>query len=497
MADFGSPVASGVNVDPLSKLSEIAGLRLKQQALQTGQYQQQSAQANAQQEQQTASQRAGIAGFMSNLDVTKHVGSDGTLDLDEILTDPKLRQAAGDNFPAVMDQLLKVKSAQIGAKKQLADLNGTLRDQFSSTVGSLRTDPDVVKDNPAGRQKVQQALGDFAESGGPDAARIAGIYGPVAMHVGQGKLSQALSTFQLQAMDAATQAGRQAPVLTNTGGQQVNINPQAAGGNLGGTPPLTNTLPPSADIVTDAYGRQFRFNRQTNQVEPVGTGSAPAGGAPGGTASGGGGFQQPVAGQPQVLHDVESARAVGDQAPAVRNVNSQLLKLSQETSTGPGSQTPQKIAAFLGMPSGSNYQEINAYLDRQSAMQARAMGVPNTNAGLAASQSATGTTEYTPKALQEKVKFADALNSGTIAYRQGLDKSVGTGPTPDLSKYQAFRGAWSQNFDPDIFRAEDAQRRGDNAELESIRKRLGPQGMKTLAQKSANLRQLENGQIPQ
>lgn len=124
------------------------------------------------------------------------------------------------------------------------------------------------------------------------------------------------------------------------------------------------------------------------------------------------------------------------------------------------------------------------------------MGVPNTNAGLAASQSATGTTEYTPAALQEKVKFADALNSGAVAYRQGLDKTVGTGPKPDLSKYQGFRSAWAQNFDPDVFRAEDAQRRGDKAELDSLKQRLGPQGMQTLAQKSANLRKLEQGQIP-
>jgi hypothetical protein len=219
------------------------------------------------------------------------------------------------------------------------------------------------------------------------------------------------------------------------------------------------------------------------------------GGGPGQQSSG---FQQPVAGQQQVLQDIDSTRKNTDViAPINRNINQHLLQLSSDTSTGPGSQTVQKVAAALHLPSGSNYQEISAYLDRQAAMSASAMGVPNTNAGLAASQSATGTTEYTPKALQEKVKFADALNSGSIAYRQGLDKAVGTGATPDLSKYQGFRGAWSQNFDPDVYRVEDAQRRGDKAELEAIRKRLGPDGMKQLATKSANLRMLENGQIPQ
>ncbi len=196
------------------------------------------------------------------------------------------------------------------------------------------------------------------------------------------------------------------------------------------------------------------------------------------------------------LAAMENARAVGDQAPNNRNINQQLLQLSSGTQTGPLTATLQKLAGAAGLPSGSRYQEINAYLDRQAATQASAMGVPHTNAGLAASQTATGTTEYTPQALQEKVKYADALNSGTMAYREGLDKAVGTGGMQNLQKYQPFRAAWAKNFDPDIYRAEDAQRRGDTAELNAIRDRLGSRGMKVLAQKSANLRALENGQIP-
>lgn len=209
--------------------------------------------------------------------------------------------------------------------------------------------------------------------------------------------------------------------------------------------------------------------------------------------------QSPIALEQQRMNlaALENVRAAGDQAPNNRNINQQLLKLSAETATGPYTVAVQKLAAALGMPSGARYQEINAYLDRQAASQATAMGVPHTNAGLAASQTATGTTEYTPQALQEKVKYADALNSGAMAYREGLDKAVGTSGTPNLQKYQAFRSAWARNFDPDIYRAEDAQRRGDNAELNAIRARLGARGMKVLAQKSANLRELENGRIPQ
>ena len=264
------------------------------------------------------------------------------------------------------------------------------------------------------------------------------------------------------------------------------------------------TLPPSADRFTDSFGNQFIRDQQSGRMVPVGAG-APAGGAattstPAVATSGATPpvkFQQPVADQAHILQDIEGTRANTDVvAPTNRNINQHLLQLSGETATGPGTQTIQKLAAVAGLPSGAKYQEIDAYLNRQAAMSATAMGVPHTNAGLAASQTATGTTEYTPAALQEKVKFADALNTGAIAYRQALDKSVGTGSTPNLANYQKFRSAWAKNFDPDIFRAEDAMRRNDTAELASLKERLGAKGMKALAQKSANLRLLENGQIP-
>jgi hypothetical protein len=264
------------------------------------------------------------------------------------------------------------------------------------------------------------------------------------------------------------------------------------------------TLPPSGNVLTDSFGRQYTYDQQTNKAVPVGVGrgsSAPAGGtappsksAP--STGGGSGFAQPVADQPRILQEVANTRTAGDAAPQVRNINQQLLQLSSGTSTGPMTATVQKLAAAAGLKSGSSYQEINAYLERQAATSAAAMGVPHTNAGLAASQSATGTTEYTPAALQEKVKFADAVNSGAMAYREGLDNAIGTGDVPNLKSYQKFRSAWAKNFDPDVYRADDAIRRGDVAELNNLKQRLGSQGMKVLAQKSANLRALENGQIP-
>jgi len=259
MADFGSPVVNAQTAfNPMQSMSNVLGIKRQMQDLQTGQYQQQSAQANAQMDQQSAQQRSGIARVMAAFDPTKHVGKDGTLDLDNVLTDPALRQAAGDQFPQVIQQMIQAKQGQLTAKQQLANLNGTLRDQFSSTVGSLRTDPDVVKDDETGmgRSKVKQAMKDFAATGGPDAQRVADTYAGVIDHVPQGKIAQTLSNFQLQAMDAGAQTGRQAPNLADTGSKLQDVNPQSAGGNLSGQKPLIKDT--SATILSNAAGQAVR-----------------------------------------------------------------------------------------------------------------------------------------------------------------------------------------------------------------------------------------------
>jgi hypothetical protein len=242
VADFGSPVATGINPNQgLQTLSQILAIKGQQQGL-AGQA------AEVQQKQQTAGQRANLATFFQSFDPTKHVGADGTVDLDSVLTDPKLRQAAGDQFPEIMQQMIGVKQGQIQAKQQLAGLNDTLRNQFSTTIGSLRTDPDVVADNPNGRKKVQQAIGNFAESGGPDAERVANTYAEVINHIPKGKLTQTLSNFQLQAQSAGAQAQAQAPALADTGATLQNIAPQAAGGPLAGQPPIVKTPGPTQTI---------------------------------------------------------------------------------------------------------------------------------------------------------------------------------------------------------------------------------------------------------
>lgn len=498
MAGFGSPVASPNPVGQgVSVLNDVLGLKQRQQALQTGQYQQQSAQANAQQDQQKNQELQSLAQFTKSAsqDPAYH-NPDGSLNVEKFQTDASA--AAPTYGQAYIGQATSNANASIDNRKALLGLSNEQRKTAGQLFGSLAAKPNATLQDL--QDTADQARGLSDDPGWQKAVDRMLVSHPSTSGMPDAQASQTVRQFArgVAMQTGAANTDQSTPAVSMVQGQNglvpTNVNPQAPGGVAKIGPTQQQGMAPGAQIIKDSFGNQFVYDPQKKSVIPVGAGGAAGGG---GNSGGGRTFQQPVAGQDQALHDLENARAVGDQAPAVRNVNQQLLQLSADTKTGPGTQTVQKAATVLGLPSGSRYQEINAYLDRQAAMSARQMGVPNTNAGLAASQSATGTTEYTPAALQEKVKFADALNSGAMAYRQGLDKSVGTGPQPDLSKYQAFRSAWSQNFDPDVYRAEDAQRRGDKTELNSIRQRLGPQGMQTLAQKSSNLRALESGQIPQ
>ena len=471
----------------INTLSGIVGIQQKQQALQTGQYQQATAQAESEQAHQKNQELQKVSALMQSVHGGGYRKADGSLDRQRFADD--VSTVAPAYGQAIATSALAQANEVVQNQKAKQDLTDSARASLGSTLTALAKDPNTRRDDVI--NGYTQWMQDHKDD-------------PAAFRVG---LAQAALLPQNDADPkfrdilgkyAATLTGQPttAPSTVETPGQ---IQPGQTSSITGEFSPAGSPIAKPPTQTTNAAGQIVNRNPQTGALSAVPAGgSARAGnGTPGGINPTTAQAQTAQGAAKDAAANIEDARAIGDHAPAVRNVNDQLLQLSSQTGTGPGSQTLQKLAAVVGLPSGARYQEITAYLDRQAALSARQMGVPNTNAGLAASQSATGTTEYTPKALQEKVKFADALNSGAMAYRQGLDKAVGTGAAPDVGKYQAFRSAWSQNFDPDVFRAEDAIRRGDKSELNTLRQRLGPDGMKALAQKRANLNLLTQGQIPQ
>lgn len=479
MADFGTPIVNPAGSNSagqaLSLADAVLGYRQKQQALQLGQ-------AEVQQQQQTASQRAGIANWFQNFDAQKFTGPDGTLDLNAVLTNPELRQAAGDQYPDVVGKMLALKQNQIVAQKSLLDLTADSRDQLFQQVGALRTDPDVVAGTQAGKDKAEQALNAFASTS-PAAARVAQLYGQFIDNMPPEKMAQGLSNMQLQATSVSQQAAQQAPAYTDVGGTLRQVNPQAAGGNLGVQPNLTKTIAPGI-ATTTIGGNPYAFNVQNpGRVAMVGQGE-------------GLNVRPPVMlpNQPEIEKNIDMTREAGDQVGASRAVNARIMSLLQNTTTGPGTHLWQTTMAAIGMPTGSTYQELGAFLDRQAAQAQTMMGLPHTNAGLESAQMITGNTGLNNKVIADKTRFVDALQTATGAYRAGMEKALGNPVSPDYAAYQKYRAAWAKDFNPEVFEYTNALEAGDTATVNRIKKELGSRGMQKLAEQYQKLKALSGGQ---
>jgi hypothetical protein len=229
----------------INTMSGILGLKQQRQALQTGQYQQQSAQANAQQDQQNAAQRQAAGNFFKGFDIAKHHGDDGTLDLDSALTSPEFK-ATGDSAPEIAKSLLAIKNSQLAAKTSLAGLNNDLRGQFSSQVAGLAQDPDVKSGNQTGRGKVLDAIDQFGQSS-PDAKRVAAIYSQVLQNTPPNKMGQALQNLQLQAKSAGEQLPGTTAIDTGPTVQGASVAP-GTGAITPAGPPVTKGLAPTERI---------------------------------------------------------------------------------------------------------------------------------------------------------------------------------------------------------------------------------------------------------
>lgn len=471
----------GLNAQPpdiMGKLSQLLQIQSQRQAL-AGQA------AEVQMTQQTARQRAALA----NYDFGKHVGEDGTVDLNSLTTDPELRAAAGDLYLEVLSHAANAKQQQLEAKSKLFSLRGEQVSALGQMITPLLSDKDVAEDNEKGRQKLNDAWIQYGQLYGEEALPVLQAYANPLRNIPQGKLPQALRMIQMQAMDVEKQRQARLPVLVNRGGEFGNINPDIA---VDAPSRMSVTLPPGASIVTDQKGAQFVFDPQRNTVSPVGTGR---GAGPSSSPS------QPVFQQPSYVGqeadiraaqtEVASVRAAAQEAPLNRNIYGNILGLLKEgTKTGP-------LVSYLqntkigGQVFGDNYQELGKFLEKNALANMAAMGGPPSDARLSAASAANGSTEFNPKALRAVTEFNYATNTALEKFREGMDKAVGV-RNPDYSRLPEFKAAWAANFDVDVFRLENAVAEGDKKAQQEILSGLSPSRRRELAQKMRNLDALSN-----
>lgn len=520
-----SPVGNQIRPpDTLGSLSNMLGIKQQMQSLQTGQAYQQEAQQKAKQATMDTQQQQGVQDFFKDFDPSKSMSPDGTVDLDKELSSDRFKNANGLSKPLIVAKLQEIKSKGLSNKQALANLNGDLVKQFDTRVGALADDKDVIADNANGRAKVQSIF-ELSSQESPDAARIAGIYGPYISKVPQGKLRDAVRAIQMQAQSASEQIATTTPnptfVQTRQGMQGVNANPNAA--MPVGTPmgaPVENAAPPGYFSGTNQQPMVSGPGGNAPHVLGGGVGNAPAGGsaqaspsntlrAPNGHAwTGNDGAPGPLApqqeqeawGQARILarKAVDDARTADQDYGKNIDILGNIHRLAD--AGGPWSSKWNETLAGKGLHDITDYKLLGAYLESQANALQNTMGLPNTNAGMAGAQTIAAKTDYTPEAIRQKADYLKSLVEGAHRYTRALDRVEGYTGNPNPRTVQLFKSEWRNNFDPRIIEGEDAFKRSPeqgNAFIKRLTQEMSPQETADFIRKRTNLTQLEQGQLPQ
>jgi hypothetical protein len=495
MADSPALVGLGFKSPDIGgKLSQLLSIKQQQQQLRA-----QTAEASG--AEQTQNQRAALADYMSHK-VQKHLGEDGTYDLNSIASDPELAAAAGDKYQDVLGQMADVKNHQLAAKDSLVKLRGDQRAAFGQMIGALRSNKDVLENSDKGKQLVNQAMEQFGTMYGEDALPVLRAYAAPLQRTADPDAT--LKAVQQQTMSADAQAAAQQPNFVNTGKKLKQVGTGAAP-----TDDIGIEVPPGAQVLTDGKGAQFLWNPSDNSVKPIGTGKGGASASAPESASSPTAppAQKPASGFTQPTYpgydkdiaanqdEVSRVRAAADTAPQNRDIFKHILKLADDTNTGPLVNFFQKTA-IGGQVFGDNYQELAKYLEKQAIGQMQAMGGPASDARLSAAVAANGSTTFNPKALKAVTQFNHAVNTGLEEYRQGIDQAVGTS-NADYTALPRFKSDWAKNFSIDVFRLQNAIADGDEHAKAEVLNGLSDKEADGLVKKLDNLESLsKTGHLP-
>lgn len=503
MAEY-TGVGLGVQTpDIMGKLSALLSIQAQKQALQG----QAAEVAGAQQSQ---NQRAALANYMK-FKLPQKTLEDGTIDFEGISTDPELLSAAGDKAPEVLQGIAAIKQYQVDAKRKVWELDETKRQGLAQVAGSLLADPDVAvgPDDPdaanktvRGKQKLNEALEQYYESHGKDQSLVPAIaaYSHAFNNASPGGLRQVLSTMRASALTPDAQIGTQNPTMVSAGDRLTNINPNAAP-----TADIKTGIPPGFSIYTDPRtNNPYMYNEQTGEVRDFGSG-APVRERPKPRNSPGASPREssiPEPYYPGQAKDVEGfqdevgrIRAAADTVPQNRDIYKHILKLADDTNTGPLVSFFQNTS-IGGQIFGDNYQELAKYLEKNAISQMQAMGGPPSDARLSAAVASNGSTKFNPQALKAVTQFNHAANTGLDWFRQGIDNAVGTSK-PDYKELPRFKADWAKNFSIDVFRLENAIADGDEQAKAKILDGLSDKEASELLKKLDNLESLaKTGKLP-
>jgi hypothetical protein len=456
MAD--APAYVGLQSQPpdvLGRLSQLLQIRGQQ--------------ASVQQTEQDTRQRQALAKY----DYGKHVGEDGTFDLNSVAADPELRAAAGDYYIDTMAKVATAKQMQLEAKSKLFALRGDQVKALGQTLGPLLSDQDVVEGNDRGKQKVNEAWMQYALLHGEEALPVLAAYAPAIKNAPPEKLAQTLRMIQMQATDAGAQIDRQMPQYGNTGRDLKNLNPLATPGSARDIP---LTIAPGAQAVleTDQLENPYLVYRDA-RGNIIGT--APMGGGENGPARFGVGERDTFEKQAQSnFENVTSNRNAAAMAPQQIDQINKALDLSKQVSTGAWAAKRAQIESgigslipgFEGMDDASKLQELDKFAERIATDASKVLGVnAKTDAERESIHKQNANIGYTPQAIQAVLKYAKAQ---TLAMQAKGDAQEEFLKGNKITKQHEFETEFRKAYDPRIFQFEVMSQKEQEDFLRSLSK---------------------------
>jgi hypothetical protein len=409
----------------LNTYGDILGIQQRRQALQTGQYQQQSAQANASQDQQRNQELQAAQALIQNGSRSgKYTNDDGSLNRQKMADDIS---SIGPYAQATSGQLLSQANEIVSNQQAVQNLTVSRKKEMADTISSLAADPNV--DN----SKVIDAIEGLRQAH-PNDEQYSRLLTSQAMHLPStgdpkvlqdylGRWSAGLSgTPQVTPTTVSTPAGTQGATqnrLTgalNTSGGAVAAPPHQTTNAAG---QIVNVTP--AGTVSTAPTHQPSANPTTAQAATQNT-----------IASG-------------VAERVQQAQAAANNSPQAQDALTRaraILDAPGSPNTGAGFQNMQQLKnlmSTLGIDTqgATDANSLVKNLARYEASRATQAGLggtdaarelahngsPNVNVDNAALKGIITQSLATEKALaayantQSKTKDPDALARNETAFR--------------------------------------------------------------------------------
>lgn len=512
MADFGQPVAAGIQ-GPQAGLQTLSGLLgLKQQQLGIARQQIGLSQAQQQLSQETsqATQAQIHTANLQNLQGVDWKQYQTPNGYDIQAAQQKALEVGGADAAPFVSRLADMTTAGTGAKKALFSLSQDYQKPLRNTMALWAQDP-KGKLSDLGAQ-LEADIGTFPKSAQANASQL--VNSTLRLIAGGDLFTGRQKTLDQQKAQALmfARAGLAEGEVSGPGGLATPIpGVQSSGTQL--IPTSTSRTNPSqvtkGTPITDESveatlpnGQKVIINLAKGTAQPVGSGGVSTSGGGNGEAPQGPAItaendpNRPGANAPvqmqqqwtqalgQANKDVSAARDA-DQYGNNMSIAQEVRSLSHATNTGPGTPEWTRLVGtissrFGGSQGVTNTQTLESFLDRQAASMRGAMGLPATNLGAEESKVIGGNIGMQGGALRAKNDYNEALAQGLHDYRQGLDKIAGFGGNASPTEVNRFRSEWAKYFNPIAYEYRLAQQRGDRNLQDAIAKSVSPSQAKRM-----------------